>query len=681
MPATTIFLIALAAILALGFVFFKYFLGKSNPGWNTYVLGGLRFVTIFILLVLLINPGIKQRTFEIIKPILLLAVDQSRSIQYAENELKVREFVDQLRSNRELQERFEIQTYGFGRDIKRLGAESLEFEDPQTNISNAMKNLERLSGDRQNALILITDGNQTVGEDFAYHRTKENTALFTVVAGDTTAQTDLAISNLNVNKYAFLNNNFPAEVILNYTGKEAVESTFEIRAGESVLFSRNVNFSQEDNSEIISTTLPATRLGTSIYQAVIKPLTSEKNTINNSRKFGVEVIDERTSVLILSAITHPDLGMIKKSIKQNEQREALIDKIENYNNLNIADFQLIILYQPNNRFNKVFEDLASQNVNFLIVTGTKTDWNFVNRLQQNFRKDYTYQVQEIFPGYNRNYSQFQFEDIGFDQFPPLEDSFGNMELANSGFQVMLFQQLEGIETRLPLLATLEAASAKQGYLFGENIWKWRSQSFVDTGTFESFDNFFGKLIQYLAGTQKRDRLTIDSETVYLENEIIIISAQYFDQNYVFNPNAQLEINIENVETGSRIQSAMIPGNNKYSFEVQGLAAGDYKFEVQEGNSQISRQGTFSVLEYNVEQQFTSANKSKLTSLASSNSGALYNLEDPQELISQLLEEDRFVSLQKNREKTVPLIDWKLLLVLLVLSLGIEWFMRKYFGLI
>src|SRR5690606_28650785 len=96
MPVTTIFLIALAAIIALGFVFFKYFLGNKNPGRNTYFLAALRFLTIFILLVLLINPRITQRELETNKPDLFLAVDRSFSIAHLEQGGDVLDFVRQI---------------------------------------------------------------------------------------------------------------------------------------------------------------------------------------------------------------------------------------------------------------------------------------------------------------------------------------------------------------------------------------------------------------------------------------------------------------------------------------------------------------------------------------------------------------------------------------------------------
>lgn len=681
MPVITIFLIALAAILALGFVFFKYFHGIKNPGRTTYILAGLRFATIFILLLLLINPEITQRELEIEKPNLLLAVDKSFSIDFIKEGENVLDFVKEITSHEELNERFDIQIYGFGNDLEIQREGISEFNRPQTNISRSLKDLEKLGRNKRSAIVLISDGNQTVGENYQYYTSDKKTVIYPVIVGDTTAHLDLAISNLNVNKYAFLNNDFPVEVLVNYTGNEIVNTRFEIRSGSAVIYSRAVNFSKENSSVIINTTLPANRIGAGVYQAVIIPDELEKNVINNSRKFGVEVIDERTSVLILSSITHPDLGAIKNSIEQNEQREVVIEYINNYASVDISAFQLVILYQPTALFKQVFSEINAEGLNYFLITGTQTDWNFINSVQQDFSRDFTNQTQEVFGIYNKNFSPFQFDDITFERFPPLQDRFGNLSFDTDVFNPLLYQRIEGIATEIPLLAISEKVNRKSGVLFGEDIWKWRSQTYADNGSFEDFDNFIGKLVQFLASTQKRDRLTFESEAVYLENENIDITARYFDQNYVFNPEGELEIEIRNIATEEMVRAPMLLGNNRFGFETALLIPGEYEFTIREVNSGISRSGNFVVLEYNIEQQYTSANVKGMQNLAANNSVDLYYLNTATDLIEELMLDNSYVSIQKSREKTIPLVHWKILLFLLVACLATEWFLRKYFGLI
>lgn len=623
----------------------------------------------------------RQRSLEIEKPNLFLAIDRSTSIGYAGMEEEFSNIIDEIQEDEEIRDRFSIQTFGFGKDMAKLNLDSLTFNQQQTDISNALNRIDKLNGDSGAALVLVTDGNQTIGQDYQYFKAKDNLKLFPVLMGDTSTQMDLSISNLNVNKYAFLNNRFPVETILQYTGNGEVSSKFTIRSGNSVLFSQVVNFSAEDNSEVITATLPAGKIGVNVFQVEIEPHPSEKNITNNSRKFGVEVIDERTSVLILSSIAHPDLGMLKKAIESNEQREATIVYIQDLSEINLSDFQLVVLYQPIRSFNTVFKSITDLNLNSWIITGTRTDWDFLNSVQKNFIKNPSSQTQEVFPLSNPNFSLFQMGDLGFRDFPPLLDMFGTLEIKNGSINSLLFQQLEKVDTQISLLGLIQENNIRQGFLFGENIWKWRTQSFLERGSFEQFDNLIGQIVQFLVGNQKKERLTIDVEPVYAENEPVILQAQFFDRNYQFDPEADLQIRLENENSGENIQAAMLLNNNSYIFEAEQIPPGDYTFRIAEEKSKISKAGSFTVLDYNIEQQFTSANDEKLLALAENNSGNLFYQDQVQQLKEQLLSRQDLIPVQKSREKDLPLIHWKFLLILLILSLAAEWFLRKYFGLI
>ncbi len=681
MPIETILYITLAALFALGFVFFAYFFRTKNLGRQTYFIGVLRFVSIFTLLILLINPKITQTEYEVEKPELVLAIDQSTSIKNLQQVDSVLFFTQSLKENKELNEHFNITEFGFGGKLKPIINEDYQFEENQTNVHNAISQLNKLYKSNTTALVMLSDGNATYGQDYEYFKINEKIKILPVIVGDTSATLDLSISALNVNKYAFLNNKFPVEVILNYSGDNSVNGNFQLRAGNNVVFSKPVGLNKSNTSEIITTHLTANKIGTSIYEASFTSSENEKNKVNNTRKFAVEVIDEKSKILILSDISHPDLGALKKSIEKNEQREVILEDIDKLKISELKDFQLVILYQPNNKFNSLFSELNRLKTNRFIISGSQTDWNFLNSIQSYFSKSVLNQTQDLFPIYNGNYLQYQFEDFGFNKFPPLEDAFGNLKFDAENSNVLLYQKVEGIDTQQPLLSVFVDNTVKTGVLFGENLWKWRAETFRESQDFEPFDDFIGKFIQYLSSNKKRDRLTYESETVYLENEEVRISAQYFDENYVFDAEVDLNIYISNPSTGKRFEAQMLPNSNFYKVEIEGLSPGEYEFTIKEEGSGIKKTGSFTVLEFNVEQQFTSANYNKLNFLAINNKGKLYFLRQKQELIDDLIQDKRFVSIQKSHEKTVPLINWKFLLTLLALSLSVEWFTRKYFGLI
>ena len=69
-------------------------------------------------------------------------------------------------------------------------------------------------------------------------------------------------------------------------------------------------------------------------------------------------------------------------------------------------------------------------------------------------------------------------------------------------------------TDLPLLLTFEVNSKREAVLLGENIWKWRAQSYLNQKTFNIFDNFIGKLVQYLASNIRKSRLNVEYESFY-----------------------------------------------------------------------------------------------------------------------------------------------------------------------
>src|SRR5690606_30918212 len=100
-------------------------------------------------------------------------------------------------------------------------------------------------------------------------------------------------------------------------------------------------------------------------------------TTNNVKEAAIEVIDEKTNVVIVSDMLHPDIGALKKSIEANEQRSVSITKpIGTAQNLEEAD--ILILYQPNRNFRQVYDFLQNSKANYFTITGSKTDWNFLN---------------------------------------------------------------------------------------------------------------------------------------------------------------------------------------------------------------------------------------------------------------------------------------------------------------
>ncbi|RLJ68914.1 hypothetical protein CLV86_0303 [Lacinutrix venerupis] len=677
MSTQTILYIILAGIIALLLALFHYKYKAKGASRKNALFALLRFISIFSVLLLLINPKFNQVTVYNQKPNLVLVVDNSNSIAHLNQENNVSKIVEDLKNNQSLNNKFTIDVFSFGNTLHTL--DTLSFKEKQTNLDKVFKELTQIYKNTVSPTIIISDGNQTYGNDYGYTAKKYNQPIYPIVVGDTTQYSDLKLKQLNVNKYAFLKNKFPVEAILVYNGEENINTKFVVTSGKNTIFSKNISFNKIENSKILNFTLPANNVGVKSYKATLIPTESEKNTTNNSKNFAVEVVDEKTKVAIVSSVLHPDLGMLKKSIEANEQRKVVYLKPqEAISQLN--DLQLVIVCNPNNSFKNLFEALKLNNKNKFVIAGPKTDFNFLNTVSDYYQHDIISQTEDYQAKLNANYNSFIVDDLDFESFPPLISNFGEPSFSVP-FESILYKKIKSINTEEPLLATFEINKRREAILFGENLWKWRSQSFINNKSFNQFDNFIGKLVQYLASNKRKNRLDVDYESFYQGSSNIIISAQFFNKNYEFDANENLNIIVTDRINKTSKTIPFILKNNNYQVDLSDLAASDYTFTVKATSENISKSGNFKILEYNIEQQFLNANISKLKTIANQSNGTSYHFNDYKSIINDLLNDERYKPIQKSSKNIVPLIDWKYLLVLIALSLAIEWFMRKYNGLI
>ncbi len=662
--------------MALGVAGFQYFYKIKTVTKRNKIFSLLRFFSTFCLLLLLINPSYKQISYYTEKPTLAVAIDNSSSIRYLDYDQKVLEAIERFRESEPLSKAFDVDYYRFGEELMEL--DSLTFNDRQTSISASLNGLEAIYGQNTAPVVLLTDGNQTYGEDFQYSTRNYTQQIFPVILGDTITYEDLKIGQVNVNRYAYINNKFPVEIFTSFTGDRAVTSLLSIKSGASTVFSKVLNFSKEQSSKVTSALIPASAVGVKQFKVSLSPIAKEKNIENNYKSFAVEVIDQKTNVLLISSIVHPDMGMLKKSIESNKLRTVTFSKPrESVPKIN--DYELVILYQPDGMFKQVYEKLKTLNKNVITITGTATDWRALNSFQKDVKHEITGQEEDVQGKLNTNFSSFVLPDLNFSNLPPLSTTFGEVSFA-SNVDVAVTQQVGSLQTKNPLIVTTDENGRRGVYVLGEGLWRWRAQAFVDDKNFEKFDGFIDNLVQYAASTKKKSRLTLNYERFYYGNGEVKLFAQYFDRNYSFDPRARLEISVVNQETKSNSSLPLLLKRNTYVADLSNLAPGTYAFTVSVEGQGLSSSGTFTIIPFEIEKQFLNANVTSLTTLTTNTKSTLFSIDQIDQLIDRLLEDKRYIPVQKSVENIVPLIDWRWLLVLLAGLLTTEWFMRKYNGL-
>lgn len=660
-------------VLSSLFGYFLYYYRVKQPAKINLLLAIIRSLVFFLVLILLVNPSITKKVLSSQKTKLSVLVDNSSSIKFFKKDSLITHILGSLKNDKKLNDNFKINYYSFGSTFKL--SDTFSFDEYQTDISVPLERISKLQNNTIHPIILISDGNQTIGNDYQY--TSINDPVFPIVVGDTSMNNDVRISQINVNRYSFINNKFPIETILQYEGIQPVKLRYSIENNGKVIFSKLLNFSEKNNSQILRNYIKATQEGLNLFKSKIEYLKNEKNIVNNSKIFQVDVINKQSQILIVSSFYHPDLGALKKAIESDKQRKVSIKIIGN-DDIQINDYQLIVLYQPTKEFDSLLNQLNSNKSSFFMITGSKTDWSYINNKSLGINKKYINQLEKYTPVFNTSFLTFSQKNIGFENYPPLSDYFGEV-LISIPHQTLLFQNINGYLSQMPLLINSNENNQKKVFLFGEGIWKWRSSSFQTYNTFKYFDRFIGNIILYASNNKIRDRLDIDIKSSYNINSEISINAFYVDENYQFDNRATLLFTLLNKNTNQKRTLPFSLSNASYQLNLSSLDPGKYEYIISVDGQNISKKGKFVVNDFFVEKQFTRANSDKLDLLAKKTKGELYFEDNYNLLVDRLVNDKKFEIQNRSIEIISNPINFRWIMILLIFLLSIEWLIRKYMG--
>ena len=663
----------IAFVLSGSLGYYQYYYRVKKLTKVSFLLVIIRSLVFFLLMLVLLNPSITKESIINQKAKLSVLVDNSSSITFFKKDSLVHAILQNFKTHKKLNKRFDINYYSFGNLFQQ--SDSFSFDENQTDISMPLERISKIQKNASNAIVLLSDGNQTIGNDYQYTSLKD--PVFPIVIGDTTKYQDVKIAQINVNRYSFINNQFPVESILQYEGTQTIKLRYSLENNGKIIFSERINFSEKNNSHILKTFIKASKEGTNFFTSKIEYLENEKNVVNNSKNFSVEVIDKQSEILIVSSFYHPDLGALKKAIESDKQRKVTIKIVDN-KNIQLNKYQLVVLYQPNNKFNIIIDQLNSNKSSFMLITGSKTDWLFLNNKSLGINKKNINQLENYSARFYNGFLNFSQKNIGFENFPPLIDYYGETTVSIP-HQTLLYQSINGFSSQNPLLATANHNNQKKVFLFGEGIWKWRSSSFLKNDSFQYFDEFIGNLVQYASNKKIRNRLDLDITSFYNANSSIQIGAFYVDENYQFDDRATILFTIKNKNSKKKQTFPFSLSGSSYQLELTSLEAGEYEYTIEVDGRNISKKGTFKVNEFLVEEQFTNANSYKLELLAQKTAGKLYFEDKYRLVIDDLTNDTRFSTIQKSKKTIDKLVNWQWLMLLIIGLLSLEWFIRKYIG--
>ncbi|MCO5723572.1 vWA domain-containing protein [Robiginitalea marina] len=667
--------IALGIALAFLGAGLQYFY-RAGAMPNRWLLAFLRFLALFGVFLLLFPLQLEQTDAYAEKQQLLLLFDNSRSAGREPARSQVLEAARAFSDDRDLKDRFQVQAFSFGTGLQP--GDSLDFSEKGTDISGALEALAGLEADRKATIVLVTDGVENLGKSLAVNP-GSGVPVFPVIVGDTATYSDLRIDRINLNRYAFLGNQFPIEVLVSFRGQGSASTVLQIFDNGAQIHRETLTFGEGKTSLRTAIQARAGETGLHTIRVVLSPLEGERNTGNNSKMAGLEVVDETTRISLVSSHPHPDIGALTRTIEENKQRQVRV--VSPREALEIAgETDLWILYQPDASFRGVYSELARAKAPLITIAGDLTDWGFLNRAQATVQLEEQGPSEDLLPAPNPSFSLFDVSEWEVSGYPPLNGFLGEYRIGPA-HEWLLGQRVRGVSLDQPLLALVNGSEPREAFLAGSGLWRWRMHVFARDGNFRDFDALWGKVFLFLTAGAQNDRLRLEYQNVYDGLQPAVIRARYFDEAFRFDPEATLNLTLRDSANSGQRTYPMSLGKGYFEADLSDLPTGAYAFSVEEAKTGALKSGQFRLQDFDLEGQLVSSDLRGLSRLAQGSGGAVYFPAELNSLKDSLLESERFRPVQRTRRNIVSLIDFRWLLAAIVAALSAEWFIRKYNGLL
>lgn len=680
---TPVYVILLCFLAATLFSVFLYYKDKRNSDLNKktiLILASIRFFSFLIICILLCSILIKNTSNKKESPVLLIAIDNSSSILAGKDSLQLKKLIlektNELKGN--LLNDFSVKQISFG--TKSKINDSLSFKEKETDL-NELFSFVDVSFQNQNigALILLSDGIINKGLNPIYSANQLKFPVYTIAVGDTIEKRDLFIYKINHNQVAYFGNQFAAEVVVNAHKLKNEEAVLSIYKNGIKKQEQKLKINSDNYSQVFQFVLEADASGIQKYEVKLSHINNEISYANNYQSFIVDVIDNREKILLLSNIPHPDIAAISESIENMKNYELVKDQTTNYQKP-LKPYSLVIIHGFNSfTDSKIIESCNANAVPYFILNPLSTEGLPNIKINGSMNR-----FNDTEPTYNNSFNFFTISDelkSLIKQLPALKTFFGNYSVAN-GSQVLINQKIGMVETNDPIFYFNELNGLKNAVLIGDGIWRWKIRNYQERENFNAFNELISKTIQFLSVKSDKSFFRVYTNKIVNENDAIEFNAEVYNKSYELITEPEVSLTIKN-QNNISFNYYFSKQNNTYRLNAGLLEPGEYLYEakVKLDNNLLTKKGVILVKPIVSEQVNTVANHQLLNQLSSLSNGKLFHLSNCQLIADEVKKNEYIKPITYSENKTVELIELKWIFFIALFLLTVEWFLRKYKGII
>ena len=651
-----------------------------NEKWHQFLIS-YRIIIFFILGILLFNPVINFSGEKEKKLDWAIFIDNSASIKYHQTpsinavQLGIESLVNKL-SEKDIS----YHLYQFADNIQKVNSPQLIGNGVTTNIGIIPETIKQL-GNQIAGAVIISDGLITEGKDPIKDFQEFDFPIHTIGIGEGSELVDVTIESIDAPTVVLKSDWVDVNITIQSVGNIGDRLSVSLYNNRELQGSKHIRLMGMESKKEINFRFRPKEIGKQQYEVRISSVEDEIDIQNNRQKFSLLVLKDRYKVALLTGSPNKNTSVLKQKLKNNPRVE-----LDHFIRITETRFQPAIKTFWESPYELIIFDnypikplssnfvrilgkklLSNQSALFLILGPNQTivSFNGITSILGVVTEDSTIES-------NRFYWEFVDEqiDVGGD-FPPLKQnilitgkqvSSDTLAVTEQGWPLWLRNQNGTIRTMIwtsPELNTLyfhDQKLSQEGSF--SVIWNLAISWLLKSGG--EHENFFrlnknryqqGEMVQ-VTGTQPFEKTQDKTENIIIN--VTHGSTDIITRDILYNIEEQ-----------------------RWLGEFRAPGPGEYNYSIQLGSNQDPIQtGTFQILESQIELNQVYLNKKLLATISNSTDGQFFVWDSRDSLFSEINPKVR----REFKAEIIKFNESRVLLIIMILLLCVEWFIRRNRGL-
>ena len=651
-----------------------------NEKWHQFLIS-YRIIIFFILGILLLNPVINFSGEKEKKLDWAIFIDNSASIKYHQTpsinavQLGIESLVNKL-SEKDIS----YHLYQFSDNIQKVNSPQLIGNGVTTNIGIIPETIKQL-GNQIAGAVIISDGLITEGKDPIKDFQEFDFPIHTIGIGEGSELVDVTIESIDAPTVVLKSDWVDVNITIQSVGNIGDRLSVSLYNNRELQGSKHIRLMGMESKKEVNFRFRPKEIGKQQYEVRISSVEDEIDIQNNRQKFSLLVLKDRYKVALLTGSPNKNTSVLKQKLKNNPRVE-----LDHFIRITETRFQPAIKTFWESPYELIIFDnypikplssnfvrilgkklLSNQSALFLILGPNQTivSFNGITSILGVVTEDSTIES-------NRFYWEFVDEQIDAGgNFPPLKQnilitgkqvSSDTLAVTEQGWPLWLRNQNGTIRTMIwtsPELNTLyfhDQKLSQEGSF--SVIWNQSISWLLKSGG--EHENFFrlnknryqqGEMVQ-VTGTQPFEKTQDKTENIIIN--VTHGSTDIITRDILYN-----------IEEQRWLGEFRAPGPGEYNYSIQ-----------LESNQDPIQTGTFQILESQIELNQVYLNKKLLATISNSTDGQFFVWDSRDSLFSEINPKVR----REFKAEIIKFNESRVLLIIMILLLCVEWFIRRNRGL-